>query len=505
MVGLSQIGTLDPPRASGSSALTILRTACDGLVGLDPESGEPKPALAEGWTLEEGARKLTLALRPEMTFQDGTPVTGAAVREALSRVARPSTSSPWSSLISKVEGFAEVQAGTATHLSGVRPVDERSLEIRLSEPYSDFPTVLAHPALLPVSLESLTDELEGPETPVCAGPYQVEAGLEEGDLRLVRSTDSVSRNQAYLDNGSGLAERILVRAFQSPEDAYQAYKDGQVDMAPVPDSRLAEAQVSGAGYTSGATPQITFLAFDPANPATADPRFRHAVSLAIDRLVIIDAAYGDQRRPATRWLPGDYGPGVESACEGVARRIADPERATQLLRASGVNAGSFELPLIYDPATTGRLVAEALQLQVTEVLGLTLEPQALEGEDIVASFKSREGAPAVWIMSTSIDLPLPDQFLADLFRTGSDKNVLGFSDPTFDARIDSARTATDQDEIERFYVQAENALCNQMPAIPLWTSVSHWMINPDGVEFEGEQTLDSLGEPVLRHALAAGE
>ncbi|CAN5821392.1 ABC transporter substrate-binding protein [soil metagenome] len=503
VVGLSQIGILDPPRASGSSALTLLRTACDGLIGLDPDSGAPLPALAASWSLQAGARKISLELRPDLTFHDGSAVTSAAVREALSRVARPSTTSPWAGLVSKVEGFGEVQAGTSTHLSGVKATEDLRLEIELSEPYSDFPTILSHPALLPVSLESLGDSPDGPAEPVCAGPYQVEKGLEVNDLRLARTTKSVSRNDAYLHAGRGLAERILVRSFETPEDAYQAYKSGRVDIAPIPDSRLGEALAGGAGYTGGSTPQITYLAFDPANPATADPRFRQAVSLAVDRLVIIDAAYGDRRRPATRWLPGNYGSGTDTTCTKFARRIGDPAKAKQLLAASGFDSATG-ISLIYEPGTTTRLVADALQLQVRDALGLTLTPQPLEGEDIAASFKARTGAPAAWIMATSIELPLPDQFLGDLFRTGSESNLLQFSDSTFDARIGSARTATAQADIEGFYVQAENVLCNQMPAIPLWTSVSHWMINPDQVEFQGERKLNLLGGPLLRHASATG-
>ncbi len=504
VIGLSQIGSLDPPRAAGSSTMAVLRTACDGLIGLDPESGDPRPALAQAWTLHEGARMLSLRLRPDMRFSDGSRVTAAAVREALSRVARASTASPWAGLVSKVAGYSEVQLGNATHLSGVRLVGDLGLEIELSEPYSDFPTVLAHPALLPVSLASLEKIPDDPTEPVCAGPYRIEKGLEDSDLRLSRTTEGASRNDAYLAGGSGLAERILIRSFETPEDAYEAYRTGVVDIAPVPDSRLGEAQAAKAGYSSAATPQITFLAFDPANPATADPRFRQSLSLAIDRLVIIDAAYGDQRRPATRWLPGDYGRGVESSCARYARRIADPAEAKELLQASGVKAGAVKLPLFYDPGTTGRLVAEALQLQVREGLGITLQPRELEGEDVVSSFKARGSTAGVWIMATNIDLPLPDQFLGDLFRTGSAKNVLGFSDRTFDARIQDARTATSEEDIERQYVQAESAVCNQMPAIPLWTSVSHWMINPDKVKFEGQRKLDYLGGPLLRHASAAG-
>jgi oligopeptide transport system substrate-binding protein len=501
--GLSEIGILDPPRASGPSALALLRTACDGLVGLDPDSGAVRPALAAGWSLEAGARKIAIDLRPGMTFHDGSAVTSAAVREALSRVARPSTTSPWAGLVSKVEGFGEVQAGTSTHLSGVKATEDVRLEIDLSEPFSDFPTILSHPALIPVSLDSLKSNPEGPAQPVCSGPYLIETGLEGGDLRLARTTQSVSRNDAYLGGGRGLAERILVRSFETPEDAYQAYKSGVVDIAPIPDSRLGEALAGGEGYTGRSTPQITYLAFDPANPATADPRVRQAISLAIDRLVIIDAAYGDERRPATRWLPGNYGSGTKTTCADFARRIGDPVKAKQLLEASGFDPAN-QISLIYDPRATTRVVAEALQIQIRDTLGVSLSPQPLEGEDIAASFKARTGAPSAWIMATNIELPLPDQFLGDLFRSGSQSNLLQFSDKTFDARIGSARTATAQAEIERLYVEAENALCDQMPAIPLWTSVSHWMINPEQVEFQGERKLDLLGGPLLRHASATG-
>ncbi|MEX0789635.1 MAG: hypothetical protein WD178_02565, partial [Actinomycetota bacterium] len=214
-------------------------------------------------------------------------------------------------------------------------------------------------------------------------------------------------------------------------------------------------------------------------------------------------AYGDRRRPATRWLPGSYGSGNDTTCTEFARRIGDPARAKQLLSASGFDPGT-RISLKYDSNTTTRLVAEALQIQIQDSLGVSLAPEPLEGEDIAASFKARTGAPAAWIMATSIELPLPDQFLGDLFRTGSDNNLLQFSDKTFDARIGSARTATLQADIERFYVQAENVLCSQMPAVPLWTSVSHWMINPDQVEFQGERKLGLLGGPLLRHASATG-
>lgn len=436
-----------------------------------------------------------------MVFHDGTPVDVPAVREALSRVARPSTSSPWAGLVSRVEGFDEVQSGSATHLSGVRETANLEMQIRLSDPFSDLPTVLSHPALIPVSLDSLADQPDGSPEPVCAGPYRIEKGLEGGDLRLVRAAGASGYNEAYLGEGRGRADRILVRSFESREDAYQAYRTGQVDIAPVPDSRLSEALASDPGYQAGGTLQISYLAFDDANPATSDPRLRQAVSLALDRLAIIDAAYGDQRRPATRWLPGDYAAGTGSTCESFARRIDDSEKAKTLLEASGVDSG-LELTLFYDPATAGRLVAEALEIQAREVLQLRLQPRPLEGQDILSAYRSRGPEPAVWLMATTTELPLPDQYLGDLFRTGSEKNILQFSDETFDSRLSAAHEATRREDHEELYVKAESAVCDRMPAIPLWTSVSHWAINGDNVRFEGELSLNALGNPILRHAVA---
>lgn len=503
VVGLSQIGQLDPPRATGTSSLAILRTACDGLVGLDPGTGSPRKALAVGWSLAPGAEKLTISLRPNVTFHDGTPVTSEAVREALSRIARPSTASPWVRLVENVTGFDEVQSGASTHLSGIKPLDTLNLEINLTKPFSEFATVLAHPALIPVSLKSLRDEPDGPRVPICAGPYRVEPGLGDNDYRLGRRGESPSRNAAYLRSGVGFSELILVRSFESREDAYQAFRAGQVDIAPVPDRRVAEAEAARVGFKSAPTPEITYLAFDTTKSETSNPELRKSLSLAIDRLVIIDAAFGDKRRPAVRWLPESYGEAPDSTCRSYSRRIADPVRARELLTAAGVDPGSLRLPLRFDGSSTSRLVAEALQVQLKQVLGIAAEPESLEGEAFSTSLIERPSA-GLWILGTSIDLPLPDQFLGALFRTGSPQNVLGFSDPEFDSRVDEARRATSTREIQRLYLRAENELCDQMPAIPLWTAVSHWMINPQKVTIEGPRSLDLFGVPLLRHALAKG-
>lgn len=501
VIGLPQIGTLDPPRAVGQSALSLLRTACDGLVGLEPGSRRPRPALAESWSLSSVSRLLTVRLRDGLEFQDGTPVTSAAIREALSRVARPATDSPWTNLVAKIDGYEEVVAGEATHLSGVRVTDETTFEVRLTVPASEFPTVLSHPALTPVSLDSVRADPEGAELPVCAGPYRIERGSDGKDFRLGKVPHYTSRNDAFLNSGAGEAEVILVRAFDSPEDAYQAFRSDEVDIAPVPESRLAEAQALRGGLHGGSTPEVHYLGFSPAPGATADPRLRQAISLAIDRLAIIQAVFGDDRAPAERWLQEDYAPGVATSCSEVVRRIAGPHRARRLLAETAIDPGSIELPLHYSEQGRERLVAEAIQVQVEDALGLDVIPRAVRGQSVEEAFAT--GEPALWLLSTRVELPLPDQFLADPFRTGGSRNILGFSDPAFDDRVHAAERTSSPDEVARLYVEAESILCDLMPAIPLWRAVNQWLVNESAVVFEGDAILGSLGYPILRHARAA--
>ncbi|HVE77029.1 MAG TPA: ABC transporter substrate-binding protein [Actinomycetota bacterium] len=492
IVGLSAPGSLDPSKASTESAFTILRTACDGLTALDPETGEARAALAESWDASDEAKLLKIKLRPGVRFHDGRPVGAQAVRESLSVVARPETASPHASLLSAVQGFEEVVAGTNPLLEGIKVVGELDLEIRSTRPFPDLPAVLAHPSLIPVS------RTEADRPPFCAGPYVIEQGAAESDFRLKQTPAKVGKNEAYASDGRGENEVIVVRGFGSDEEAFEAFKGGGVSISPVPNTRAAEAEALRRGYVLIAVPEITYMQFDPA-PEPPDPRVRRALSLAIDRLVIIDAAYGDRRPPALRWLGDPEGEGT-AACEESIRRIADVERAKQTAGASGVDLAGLKMPLIFDTAEVPAVVIQAIQAQVRDSLGITLVPSGKEPPDFQAALGERQ-AGALWLLSTTVQTPAPDDVFADVFRTGGADNRLGYSNPALDAVLDRAAKSPGKERDEAF-LDAEKMVCQEMPGIPLWHEVRHWMVAPDAVDFEKRDSFDLLGSPVLRHAKA---
>lgn len=497
-VGLVQIGNLDPAKAVEEGAHTILRTACDPLLSLDLSTPEPRPALVMRWFMDPDARVLTLKLRPRVTYRDGTKVDASSIRENLSRLVRPSTSSPWSSLLSAVTGYADVVSGAAAHLPGVEVMDGSTLRIRLDRSVSDLPGLLSHPGLIPVSPASVSGE--PPALPSCAGPYKLEAGALEGDLRLTKVPKTRSRNESYAGSGKGFVETIVVRNFESADLAFEAFKAGKVDVSPVPEQRVSEALAMDRDHAQQLIAETSYLAFDLVG--IPDPRVRKAISLSIDRLVIIDAAFGDQRQPAVRWIPELFGSRIETRCAESVRKIADPPRAKAMLAEAAIDPATLKLSLAFDSSRTGRLVAQAMQVQVKDALGIEMVPLPLEPEAFEASLKQR-GQHIIWMLTTSVDVPTLDQVLGGTFGSGSRGNRIGFDDPEVSALLLSAGSAIDADERAKRYSQVEDLVCDLMPASPLWNAARHWMFRRGAVDFQDRVKIDLVGSPILRHVAGA--
>jgi oligopeptide transport system substrate-binding protein len=494
-IGLTSPGSLDPATATTKEAQLLLRTACDGLVGLDPETGKPKPAIASQWSIGKDSASITLQLRPKVRYNDGNLVDAASIRESLSRIARPATASPWATLLRKVKGFAEVQSSQSADLSGIVVDGLGSLTIELSEPDSDMVSILGHPGLVPLSPKAMQKDPSLASTaPPCSGPYRfISEEGEQKQLQLERVSLTRSRNLAFPSDGRGVAKTILVKVFENKEQAFDSQKNGSIDISEVPDSRIAESQ-SLKGYGRAGTFDLTYLAFDTTKPETADPRVRTAISLAIDRLVLIDATFGDQRQAATSWLPStaDHGP----TCADALHKISDPERAKSLLASAAVDVSKLHVPLIFDPAKTNRLVVQAIQVQVKDALGLDMPLQPMETAAFAASL-SNHGSPGAWLLINEPHLPVADEGLGTLMRSGSSGNTMALKDTEMDGLIDSARASTSESQADGLWTQAEERACALMPGIPLWFGVRHWVFD-DNTTILGDTRLDLFGAPLLR-------
>ena len=133
------------------SDLLVARQIYEPLVGFDPQTGALLPRLATSWQILNGGTAFRFHLRPDARFQDGVTVTASDVAFELNRLARKDTNSSLAHLLKPVVGYDQVHGtGEATELAGVKVEDPRTLVITITQPWYEFPYVLADPSTAPI-------------------------------------------------------------------------------------------------------------------------------------------------------------------------------------------------------------------------------------------------------------------------------------------------------------------------------------------------------------------
>ena len=97
-----------------------------------------EPDLAESWDISDDGTVYTFHLRKDVKWHDGEPFTADDVVFTLTSLAHPDYVGGNEGRVMDIVGAAEVQAGTATEVSGLKKVDDYTVEITLKAPNAAF-------------------------------------------------------------------------------------------------------------------------------------------------------------------------------------------------------------------------------------------------------------------------------------------------------------------------------------------------------------------------------
>mgnify|MGYP001942010055 FL=1 len=101
------------------------------LYSWNPETNQPELELAESVEKSADGMTYTYKLR-DATFHDGAKLTADDVLYSYNRLADPKRALPGAEQILSIKGAAEVQAGTADTISGLKKIDDRTVEITMT-------------------------------------------------------------------------------------------------------------------------------------------------------------------------------------------------------------------------------------------------------------------------------------------------------------------------------------------------------------------------------------
>jgi len=310
---------------SGGDAVTYL--SMYDTIFLRNANGELEPSIAEEWSYSEDNTQLTLDIRPDMEFSDGSPVDAAAVAASLE--------------------FARSGPATASNLDNVTSVeaDGEQVVIDLSQPDASLVPALAGV----VGVVGAPDSLESEDAvlnPVGSGAYVLDtAATTAGSVYVMQ------KNEDHWNADSYPFDTVEVRIIPDPAAVQNAILSGQLDFGAI--TADAETQFSPSQFSTGTFAPVALGALWIADregtvvPQLADERVRQAIALAFDREQIA-TNLDPGRNNATNQI---FNPDGDTWDEGLLDGSYDPDRARELLEEAGYGDG-FALTMPSSVITT---------------------------------------------------------------------------------------------------------------------------------------------------------
>ena len=460
---------LIPGDTTESGGVKVVQALFRGLVAYDPVDAHPTNAVAESITTDD-SRVFTIKLKRHWTFHDGTPVTAGSFVDAWNYTAYGPNRMQGASYLSHIKGFGEVNApdSTVRKMSGLKVVDDRTFVVTLSAPFSEFPVTLGYSAFFPLPKIFFRNRAAYEAHPIGNGAFKFVYWKHGKDILLKTYRRYAGPRRPHIGG-------VDFRIYATLDEAYYdvvANKLDYLDITPywslendrykqdLPD-RHKERTYLG----------IQTISFPLYDSRYADRRLRQALSMAIDREALIDKIFQGHEVPADGLVP----PSVSGRADGQCGELCTyaPERAKELFDASGFQG---EIQLTSNVDSPNQPWMEEVCASITRTLGraCTFLPIPTLGEfrrklndhEITALFRSG------WIA----DYPSIENFLSPMYRTGAAANVGEYSSSAVDALLADADAATTSARAWDLYQQAERAILQDMPTIPVWyqSSLSAW-------------------------------
>jgi ABC-type oligopeptide transport system substrate-binding subunit len=156
--GVNEMPGLDPANPQNAQSVLALNLIFGGLVRLDAQLNVI-PDGAESWQVSEDGKTYTFTIREELKFADGAPATAQDFADSINRALQPETASYGASFqLQHVVGATDVAEGKAKTATGVKVVDERTLEITTDDTVPYFLAQLTYPVTFAVPLKFVEEK-----------------------------------------------------------------------------------------------------------------------------------------------------------------------------------------------------------------------------------------------------------------------------------------------------------------------------------------------------------
>jgi oligopeptide transport system substrate-binding protein len=447
-----------------------------------------QPWAAEKWQVSTDGTKYLIGLRKDAMWTNGQPVTADDWVYSFTRMLSPATKAPQAPTYFDIVGAEDFNLGKSDDVRkiGLKAIDRFTLEFSLRQPVGHFPMLLALWGSCPAyqsSVEKFGDNWTEPDLIVGNGPFKLSRWEHGNHLIIERRSDW----------WSALPKPKLREVHYnilSPDQAIDAYQDGEVDLIPVPSGQfqtaMGDAQLQQEMFL---TPLFSswYLIGETSQKPFDDVRVRQALQRAVDRDLIASKVLQGLGRAAYDVVhPGFLGFSGNDDDLQQAQGF-DPKAAIDILHGTPYEGGKNwpHVTLMYDAgrdSLRSRPAAEAIKQMLGRYLNLLVELEPIDKQQLQERMKvppDRRGIQLAFL-SWSPDYPHPQSYANGIFYGGRSLRRHSWSDGWVDFQIANAAKMTDQKEASLIYAQVERrALVEQAALTPVMYTYGGTLVKPN--------------------------
>jgi ABC-type transport system substrate-binding protein len=395
IAGPGDIRTLDPPGAESSedwwSAGVIL---FNQLYFYDKDGKLYADLAADMPTISGDGKVYTIPLRKGVKFHNGREMVAADVKFSLEHQLWPEVYSWGKTYSENIEGYEAVLDGSQKELSGIKVIDDHTVEITLKKPQAVFLHLLTYSmnAIIPMQETLDAGDAWGNDVVIGTGPFKFVEWVR-GEKAVYERNPDYFRGAPYLDG---------IELFLNVDSSVQMlrWESRELEFVRVPPPEIIPQLLTDPKYAKNVLKVPTTghnrVAFNYNFEPFKDIRVRQAVAHAIDKEGFVRAYGGTMNK-----LEGFYNPTMlQFDANFKSNYEYNPEKARQLLAEAGYPDGIKGL----------RMFVSVGDPRMGELIQADLKNIGIEVELAVGQWKEwrdpiRSGDPQLFIYGWASSAP----------------------------------------------------------------------------------------------------
>ncbi|MFD7714467.1 ABC transporter substrate-binding protein [Streptomyces sp. NPDC059814] len=439
-------------------------------------------------TPSKNATVWTYTLKDNLKYEDGSAITSADIKYGIERsfAAELSGGAPY--LRDWLIGGAGYQGPYKDKkgLDSIETPDAKTIVFHLNKPEGEFPFLATQTQTTPVPKAKDTGT-KYEEHPLSSGPYKVVKNEGDGErLTLERNTHwsaaTDEERKAYpdrIDVRSGLDSAVINQRLSASQGADSAAVTTDTNLGPAELAKVSGDKKLAARVGTGHFGYTNYIAFNPKVKPFDDPKVRQAISYAVDRSSVVNAAGGSSlAEPATTFLPDQASFGYTPYDAFPAGRTGNAAKAKELLKEAGYPKG-LTVTLTHNNEknfATSPEIATALQ-EALKKAGITVKLRGLESNAYSDTVYNVKTEPGFFLGGWGADWPSGGPFFAPIFdgrqivKAGYNFNSAQLDDSAVNKEIDEINKLTDLSAAAKRWGALDKKVGEQALTVPLFHPV----------------------------------